>query len=133
MNYIGIDYGEKWIGMAVSDELGVIATPVEAIRNKGYKEFRQEFAKRINDKKIEVVIVGVPQGLNGKETIQSKVNREFGDMLENEMDMSVIYWNEDFTTNEAKVKKKRKSDGSVDSYAAFLILQEYLNYKNTGQ
>lgn len=132
MNYIAIDYGEKWIGVAVSDDLGNIATPAKAIKNKGYNQFLDEFRMSYLKKDIEEIIIGVPKGLDDKPTKQEQINRSFGKKLEKDLNISVIYWNEDFTTQKAYAQKKQKADGSVDSYAAFLMLQEYLNYKNTG-
>lgn len=132
MNYIAIDYGEKWIGIAISDDLGNIAAPAKAIKNKGYSQFLDEFKASYLPKDIQEIVIGVPKGLDNKPTKQGRINERFGRKLENDLQISVIYWNEDFTTQEAYAKKKQKADGSVDSYAAFLMLQEYLNYKNTG-
>lgn len=130
MRYLGIDYGEKRIGVAISDPLGRIAFPKKLIFNRGREAVLAQLKMLLEEEKISVIIVGLPVGLNGKDTEQTKKVRDFAEMLKKELDVSVEFENEVFTTHmveHAGIKREH-----TDEAAAAVILQSYLDKQNKG-
>lgn len=105
MRYLGIDYGEKNIGLAICDNNLKIATPFRIVKNV------QEIKKIIQEQKIDKIIIGLPKGFRG-ETEQTKKTREFAKNFEN-----FEFTDERFTS---KIAKNHAG-------AATIILQDYLN------
>ena len=125
MRYLGIDYGEKRIGIAVSDPLGRIAFPKKVIFNRGRESVLAKLKSLLEEEKISLIVVGLPVGLNGKDTEQTKRVRDFAEMLKKELNIAVEFENEMFTTRmamQAGVKKEH-----MDEAAASVILQSYLD------
>lgn len=130
MRYLGIDYGEKRIGIAISDPGGRIAFPKKAIFNRGRGVVLAQLKTFLDEGKISVIIVGLPVGLDGKDTKTTKKVREFSDWLKDKLNILVELENEIFTTHmveQAGVKKEH-----IDEAAAALILQSYLDKQNQG-
>lgn len=127
MRYLGIDYGEKRIGVAVSDPLGRIAFPKKLIFNRGREAILAQLKTLLDEEKISVMVVGLPVGLDGKDTEQTKKTRDFAEMLKKELDVSVEFENEWFSTHMVErvgIKKEH-----TDEAAAAVILQSYLDKK----
>lgn len=128
-----LDYGEKRIGVAVSDETGTIAQPLTVIFRKNRQKdlaALSELAARYRPKRI---IIGYPVRLDGTEGIQcEKVNR-FAALLSAHLEVSVERWDETLSTQEAEeilrrsVPGREKRKDLVDKLAASIILQNYLN------
>lgn len=130
MRYLGIDYGEKRIGVALSDPLGRIAFPKKVILNRGGEAVCAQLKMLLDEEKISVIIVGLPVGLDGKDTEITKKVRELSGWLREKLNVSVELENEMFTTHmveRAGVKKEH-----TDEAAAALILQSYLDRTNKG-
>ncbi|MEQ8152082.1 MAG: Holliday junction resolvase RuvX [Smithellaceae bacterium] len=133
MRILGLDYGEKRIGVAVCDELGITAQGLPTIIRKTKKHDLEIFANIIRDYNVEKIVIGYPLRLDGSEGIQcEKVNR-FATLLNKIFSLSVIKWPETLSTKEAEEIlinsgvswRKRKKE--VDRLAACLILQSYLD------
>jgi putative Holliday junction resolvase len=133
LRILGLDYGEKRIGVAVCDELGLTAQGLPTILRKTKKHDLEILQNIINNYNIEKIVIGYPVRLDGSEGIQcEKVNR-FSSMLEKNYFLPVVKWPETLSTKEAEEIlinsgmrwKKRKT--KVDKLAACLILQAYLN------
>lgn len=136
MRKLGIDYGSKYIGIAVSDRSNTIAHSKEVIRRTDLKKDLATIKDYINDYKIDQIIVGMPTSLNGTKGPRAEKTEQFVNFLKNHLDLEIITWDERFTTLIADrsmidadlSRKKRKK--MVDKIAAALILQNYLDYLN---
>lgn len=133
MRILGLDYGEKRIGVAVCDELGLTAQGLPTIIRKTKKHDLEILTNLIKNYKVEKIVLGYPVRLDGSEGIQcEKVNR-FAALLTKIFSLSVIKWPETLSTKEAEDIlinsgvgwRKRKKE--VDKLAACIILQNYLD------
>jgi putative Holliday junction resolvase len=133
MKLLGIDYGKKRIGLAISDDTGQIAKALSPLKVNSVSDAVAKVHRITSSQKVKRIIVGLPLGTRGNETQQSIKTRYFADALKNTNGVAVEYWNEAFTTSSAakhigrgkKTKKKK-----LDSEAARIILQEYLDFTN---
>ena len=124
MRYMGIDYGSKRIGIAVSDDEGRMAFPSGIIANAG-KIIIKEIIGRIKKENIGVVIIGLPLGLDGQETAQTRTTKLFISALAEAIHVPIETENEMFTSRMAEESGMR--NGYVDASSAALILQSYLD------
>ena len=136
MRIIGLDYGAKTVGVAVSDEMMLTAQPVETITRERETKLRQTLARieeLMEQYGVERVVIGLPKKLNNEEGELCQKARAFGEMVERRSGLEVIFWDERLTTSAANsllaeggvAKEKRKK--YVDKIAASLILQGYLD------
>lgn len=129
---IGLDVGGRRVGVAVSDELGLVASPVEAVDLKrgGMAKLR-EVIERYDP---EAIVVGLPTGLSGREGPQAAAVREFAARLQAIVERPIAFWDERLTTfiaEQALIEtghRRRERKGRVDAVAASLILQSYLEH-----
>ena len=132
MRILAVDYGERRIGVAVSDELEITAQGLKTIEVKNESEILSRIALIAKDKRAERVVVGLPLNMDGTESEKSKKVREFGEMLAEETSLQVVFWDERMTSMQAKRvmremnKKTYKNKPVVDRISATLILQNYL-------
>jgi putative Holliday junction resolvase len=133
---LGIDLGRARIGVAVSDELGMLAHPVETIPASANPERR--IAELVREKDAERVIVGLPRHMNGSVGIEATEALAFVKKLRELLPCEVLTWDERLTTTAANRalresgRKTRHSRGVVDQVAAQMILQGYLDSLPTG-
>ena len=136
MRYLGLDLGNRTVGIAVSDSLGIVATGIETYRFKE-KDLQNalNYVKMIcADRKIDKVVLGLPKNMDGSLGFQSEYVLEFKTMLENE-GIEVDLFDERLSTIQVtKImidadlsRQKRKQQ--VDKLAAVVILQSYLDSK----
>ncbi|HPB70008.1 MAG TPA: Holliday junction resolvase RuvX [Syntrophales bacterium] len=133
MRIMGMDYGEKRIGIALSDELGLTAQGLPTIVRKNRRQVLEAIGDLIARYGVERIVLGYPIRLDGSEAVQcAKVNR-FAATLRASFDLPVIRQDETLTTREAEdlmreagLRRERRRR-SVDRVAASLILQGYLN------
>ena len=126
MRYLGIDYGDKRVGIAVSDPQGKIAFPKATLFNNS--RLVENLKNLIGEEKISKVVVGLPLAADGSETEQGKKTRIFVENLKKVINISIYFENEMLTTRlveGAGVKKER-----ADESSAALILQSYLDKKS---
>lgn len=136
MRILGLDYGSKTVGVAVSDELLITAQGVEIIRRKSPGKLRQTLA-RIEELAgaygVDRIVLGYPKNMNNTEGERCERTKEFQEMLERRTGLSVILWDERLTTVAAhdsmiEMGIRRENRGEyVDEIAAILILQGYLD------
>lgn len=133
MRILGLDYGEKRIGIAVSDELGLTAQGLPTLIRKTKKHDLEILSYWIRNYSIQEIVIGYPLRLDGSEGIQcEKVNR-FICLLEKSFLLPVMKWSEILSTKEAEEILRRsgvrwqKRKEKVDKLAACLILQNYLD------
>ena len=125
---LSLDIGNKRIGIAGCDPLGISITHLPAIFRKSFKEDLQEFGKICSNRKVEGLVIGNPLDMNGNETHQSALCKKYGIKLATCLNLPVVFINEHCSTLEAKDKFSLKSDktGKIDSAAAAILLQQWL-------
>ena len=135
MRVLSIDLGDVRTGIAISDKGEILASPVCTIEERNREKLLEKIIEILENKKVEKIILGLPKNMDGTEGESAKKSRLFKDMLENKSGKEVILLDERGTTisahnylNMTDVRgKKRKS--IVDSVAATIILQNYLDSK----
>ena len=135
---VGLDLGTKTIGIAVSDKLKIIATPLSTIHRKGTKKDLVAMSDILNEYYIGGFILGLPISLDNSENKQSQLVRDFNINLKAFFDKPSILWDERFSSD-VIFKEMRKADLSktkikskLDQQSAAYILQGYLDrYRNT--
>ena len=133
---LSIDYGTSRVGFAVSDPLHIIATPLKTIKNKSIQDLLKQIGLIVKEYDIKSIVVGLPLGLNGKETKQTETVKLFSETLEKN-NYKVIFEDERFTTVLAKkeIIKQKISTGRnkslIDQVSAAFILQSYLDRKKS--
>lgn len=132
MRYIGIDLGTRRIGLAYGDELGV-ATPLAALTQSDPAERRLALVKLIRERRAQEIVLGHPLNMDDSEGPKAKEAEAFAAQLTRELGLPVHLVDERLTSYEAEssiAKSKRRdvrASGIIDSRAATLILQDYLN------
>lgn len=139
MRIIGLDYGTKTVGVAVSDSLGITAQAVDTITRKEENKLRQTLARieaLIDEYNVEEIVVGLPKNMNNTIGERAEACRDFADKLERRTGLPVIMWDERLTTvsadnvlKECGVRRENRK-AVVDKIAAVFILQGYLDYKS---
>jgi len=125
---LSLDIGDKRIGIAGCDPLGISITHLPAIFRKSFDKDLKQFYKICTIRKVEGLVVGNPLDMYGKETNQSIRTKRYGIKLATSLDLPVVFINEHCSTMEAKEKFSLKSDktGRIDSAAAAILLQQWL-------
>ena len=131
MNVLGIDWGEKRIGLAFGDALGV-ATPLPAAIQAKKRERLAQIEKVVNERRVEAIVVGYPLNMNGSVGFKAKEVDAFISEIEPRFGLPIYRVDERLSSQvaegqmrELKLKAERKS-GELDSRAAALILQDFL-------
>ena len=137
MRTLGIDLGNRTVGMAVSDAMGIIANPVGTARidEQDLDQALAEVKKVIKEKEVDDIALGLPKNMNGTIGPQGEYCLRFKEMLEKETGLKVTMIDERLTTRQADAimleadisRAKRKKN--VDKLAATIILQTYLDRK----
>lgn len=133
MRILGLDVGEKTIGVAVSDALGWTAQAVTVIRRQNLKEDLRALRQIVEEYEIKKFVVGMPRRTDGTNGPEAEKVRSFAKKLEGEFNLPVEYWDERFSTTAAEKillegdvsRAKRKT--VIDKVAAAVILQAYLD------
>ena len=135
MRVLGLDYGSKTVGVAISDPLGITAQGVETIWRKQENHLRQTLARieeLVSEYHVEKIVLGYPKNMNNTIGERAQKSLEFKEMLERRTGLEVIMWDERLTTIEANEilieSGVRREDRKkvIDKIAATLILQSYL-------
>jgi len=133
---LGIDFGRARIGLAISDELGLLAHPLETI--PANKDSVKRIAAIVHDRKIDKVVIGIPRQMSGEIGIAANEALEFAEKLRARLHCPVEPWDERLTTVAANRalrdagKKTRQTRKFVDQVAAQMILQSYLDRESAG-
>lgn len=128
MRCLGIDYGRRRIGLALSDPTLLIATPLVIIENRGIKKTVLQIWDIIQKNDVKQVVVGLPLHANGDESEMSREARKFGEVFE-KLGLPVAFVDERYTSYEAEslIGNQRQSKNLIDKVAASIILQIYLD------
>ena len=132
---LGIDYGDSRIGLAMSDPIKIIASPFKTILNEGNEKCLQVFQSLIKEKDVEAIVVGLPIGLKGQETVQTKKVREFANLLY-ALKLPIHLEDERLSSVSAEKSmiqqniKTGHNKGLIDQRAAAIILQQFLDKRN---
>lgn len=137
MRILGLDYGSKTVGVAVSDPLGFTAQGVEIIRRKSENKMRQTLARieeLIAQYQVEKIVLGLPKNMNNTLGDRAEKSLELKETLERRIGLPVVMWDERLTTVSANrvlmetgVRRENRKE-HVDEIAAVFILQGYLDY-----
>lgn len=137
MRILGLDYGSKTVGVAVSDPLGFTAQGVEIIRRKSENKMRQTLARieeLIAQYQVEEIVLGLPKNMNNTLGYRAEKSLELKETLERRTGLPVVMWDERLTTVSANrvlmetgVRRENRKE-HVDEIAAVFILQGYLDY-----
>lgn len=136
MRIMGLDYGAKTVGVAISDELLMTAQPVETITRTREDKLRQTLARieaLMEEYQVDKVVIGLPKKMNNEEGERCIKTREFAGKVERRTGLEVVFWDERLTTaaanavlEEANVAKEHRKE-YIDKIAASFILKGYLD------
>lgn len=136
MRILGLDYGSKTVGVAVSDPLGLTAQKIETIWRKQENKLRRTLARieeLIAEYEVEKIVLGFPKNMNNTVGERAEKALEFGEMLKKRTGLEIIMWDERLTTVEADrtlietgVRRENRKQ-YLDGIAAVFILQGYLD------
>lgn len=134
--WMGLDYGTKTVGVAVSDVLGITAQGVETVTRKSNKKLRQTLARieaLIEEYEVSKVVLGLPKNMNNTLGERAEETKEFQAMLQRRTGLEVVLWDERLTTMESErilqeggVRRENRKE-RIDWMAATLILQSYMD------
>lgn len=137
MRIMGLDFGSKTVGVAVSDELLLTAQGLEIVRRKSEDKLRQTCARieeLIEEYQVDKIVLGLPKNMNNSEGERVEKTKAFKDMISRRTGLEVVLWDERLTTvaadqamMEAGIRREHRKE-YVDKIAAVFILQGYLDY-----
>ncbi len=128
---LGLDLGERRIGVAVSDDTGIIASP-ERIVDMRYATL-EDIARLATEFNVDGIVVGLPKGMSGDEGFQARETRAMAAEIEALVDVPIIFWDERLSSYiadqalSARVKSPRERRKQLDAIAAAVTLQSYLD------
>jgi len=137
MRMMGLDVGDATIGVAASDELGMIAHGITTIRRTKLEKDLDSLKSIIIEKDIKIIVVGFPKNMNNTVGPRGQISIDFAELLREKFEgVEVVLWDERLTTAAARrtlleadvSRKKRKV--VIDKLAAILILQNYLDMQS---
>lgn len=130
---ISIDPGQKRIGVAISDDTGMIAIPFTIIRHISRNDDAARIADLARDVNAGKIIVGLALGSDNEETLSSRRAKHLAEAINEQVDLPVELWDESESSNDARkirmemgMKKKKRAE-RIDALAAAMILQSYIN------
>ena len=136
MRIMGLDFGSRTVGVAISDSLLLTAQGVEIIRRKEENKLRQTLARieeLIVENEVDEIVLGLPKNMNDTEGVRVELTKEFKEKLERRTGLPVYFWDERLTTmaadrtlEETGVHKEDRKQ-YLDQVAAVFILQGYLD------
>jgi putative Holliday junction resolvase len=137
MRVLGVDWGERRIGIAVSDETQTIASPHAVEKCRSDKERINAVVRHVEDLRVDRVVLGLPLSLSGEEGPTGRAVRRFSEMLTRKLDVPLVLWDERLTTGSAQralidagIRRSRRKE-LVDKVAASVMLQSYLDCQKT--
>lgn len=138
MRILALDPGSKRIGVAISDELKLIAQPLEYIPAEPFADFLARLKELLRDKEVELILVGMPRNMDGSYGPAALKTREFVAVLKGAVAVPIKTWDERLTTAQANrfliegnVRRQDRKE-KVDKMAAAILLQSYLDSLSQG-
>jgi putative Holliday junction resolvase len=133
MRILALDHGTRRIGVAVSDELKVIAQPLEFIPAEPYADFVERLKTILREKEVDLILIGMPRNMDGSYGSAALKVREFVAVLKDKIAVPIRMWDERLTTAQAQrylieggVRREKRKE-KVDKTAAAILLQSYLD------
>ena len=133
MRILALDHGTKRIGVAISDELKMIAQPLEFVPAEPFAQFISRLKELLAEKNVELVLVGMPRNMNGSYGPAALKVEEFVATLRNALTVPIKTWDERLTSAQANrfliqgnVRREKRKE-KVDKMAAAILLQSYLD------
>ena len=132
---LGLDYGDKRIGVSLSDPLRLIASPHTVLKNEGISKLLKDLKRIINEKTIDTIVIGLPINLKGNDTSQTLKVRRLKSEIET-LNVKIFFEDERLSSSMAKKSmiiqnmKTGHNKSLVDKRAASIILQQFLNKEN---
>lgn len=136
---LAIDYGEKRIGLAISDSKGIIASPLDVLKitkRRGIDEILEDILLIVEEYKVKSILVGKPQEFEEVHSKSTKKIESFAKKLSELINIPVIFQDESYSTTQAQNmllslgQNTRSSRGKIDMISATVFLQDFLNSKN---
>lgn len=135
MRIMGLDVGDRTIGVAVSDDLGWMAQGVEVIRRKSLEHDLSRLEELVKSHNVEKILVGMPRNMNGTYGPRAELTKQFIEILGERIHLPIVTWDERLSTVSAERAliqadvSRAKRKGVIDKVAAVVILQAYLDSK----
>jgi len=137
MRVLALDFGDKSIGLAVSDRLQLTAQGLGRYQTKNKKEDKKFFKGLVSKYDIQEIIIGLPLRMNGSQGTRVAKTKDFARWLEEILNIPIVFWDERLTTKQAyrilsqqKMKHKKKKS-LKDQVSATIILANYLEFKRS--
>jgi putative Holliday junction resolvase len=133
MRILGLDHGTKRVGVAVSDEMHMIALPLEYIAPEPFADFLARLKEILREKEIELILIGMPRNMDGSYGPAALKVQEFAAALKDAVTIPLKLWDERLTTTQAQKfliqggMRRDKRKEKVDQTAAAILLQSYLD------
>ena len=130
---LGLDIGKKRVGVAGCDGMGLIATGLTTIERTSFKEDVAKLKQIIEEREVEVLVIGLPYSMDGTIGFQAKQVQKFAQRLSQVLNLPIEYVDERLTSVEAEAQLKAQkrfstyNKGSIDRLAAAIILQQWLD------
>jgi len=132
---LGLDYGRRRIGIAVSDPMGLIAQPVKTLSILTWEDAVEEISALVEKFEADRIVLGLPLTLRGEIGEMAKEVKRFGETVSRVIDIPILFWDERLTSVQAqriiidmngKIGRKKEK---IDRMASVLMLQNYLDYQ----
>lgn len=133
MRILGLDHGTRRIGVALSDEMRLIAQPLEYIPSEPFAEFVERLGKILREQNVELIVIGLPRNMDGSYGPAAEKVREFVQALAAKINVRIKLWDERLTTVQAQRvliqggTRRQQRKQKVDQIAAAILLQSYLD------
>lgn len=130
---LGLDYGSKRIGAAVSDSTRWIASPLEVYVRKSSEQDARHYQALVKENEIDQIVIGLPLHNSGHESESSRLARQWGLQLSQQLNVPIAFYDERFSTRDADLAmqeaglKRSKRANKIDMLAAQVMLQNYLD------
>lgn len=136
MKKIGLDLGKARVGVAMSDILGILASPYETWQSKGIERDAEHIASLVKDYNVDTVVCGLPLNMDGSESFMTEYAKDFVECLKQKVSVKIVLQDERLTSveaeeylNETNTRGKRRK-AVLDQVSACIILQSYLDANN---
>lgn len=135
MRIVGLDYGDARTGVAVCDVNEIISSAITTVKASGLTEMARKCAEEIKKLNAELVVLGLPKNMNGSESFRAEKTKLFAQMLKENIDIEIVFFDERLTTvsaynylNQTNYNKNKKKN-VIDALSAQIILQDYIDMK----
>jgi len=130
---MAIDFGTKRFGISISDEMGIIATPLANYERVEVQKDIKYIMKQAFEREAKIILFGLPKDFNNKTTDTTQQVKSFANLISREIDADIFFWDERYSSKAAERVAEHKEFRNIrdDRIAATLILQGFLDFKNS--